>query len=107
MSENVAPTKEQILYGERLNRVETAVALQEPDRVPVCTFYASYVQHSEGSSYRDIYYDYEAAGEAAVRFYSKHPECDAHMYGGSTAGKANEIAGSTMIDWPGRPGTMG
>ena len=22
-----------------------------------------------------------------------------------TSGKANEIAGSTMIDWPGRPGT--
>ena len=106
MSENVAPTPEQEMYAKRLNRVETAVALKEADRVPVCTFYSCYVQRSEGSSYKDIYYDYEAAGQAAVRFYSKHPECDVHMFGGFTSGKANEIAGSAMIDWPGRPGTM-
>ena len=106
MQSNDAPTKEQLMFAERLNRVETAVALQEPDKVPVCPFYASYIQRSEGSSYKDIYYDYEAAGEAAVKFYAKHPECDVHSYSGSTSGKANELAGSQMIDWPGRPGTV-
>ncbi len=106
MSDNTALSGEQLKFAERLNRVETAIALKEPDRVPVCPNYASYMQRSEGSSYKDIYYDYEAAGEAAVRFYSKHPECDVHNYSGSTAGKANELAGSTMIDWPGRPGSV-
>ena len=110
MSENVAAsevlTKEQQLYDLRLERVNKAIALEEPDRVPVCPFFASYMQRSEGSSYRDLFYDYEAAGEAALRFYAKHPQCDVTMYPGSTSGISNEIAGSTMIDWPGRPGTM-
>jgi len=106
MNDNITPTNEQLKFAERLNRVETAISLKEPDRVPVCPNYSCYMQRSEGSSYRDIYYDYEAAGEAAVKFYAKHPECDVHNYSGSVSGKANELAGSTMIDWPGRPGSV-
>ena len=31
---------------------------------------------------------------------------DVSMFSGFTSGRANELAGSQMIDWPGRPGTM-
>ena len=46
------------LFEERKNRMDTAVALGTPDRVPVFAFFASYAQRCNGSSYRDIYYDY-------------------------------------------------
>ena len=106
MSENAVQTKEQKLFQERLNRVNSAIRLEKTDRVPLTPFFASWVQRSQGSSYRDIYYDQEAAGKAAVEFYSKHQMLDASYGARFTSGKANEIAQSQMIDWPGRPGTL-
>lgn len=106
MSDNTNLTPEQIKFGERLNRMNTAIALGTPDRVPVAPFFASWIQRSKGSSYKDIYYNYEKAGQAAVEFYAEHQMCDCHSFSGFTSGKANEIAGSQMIDWPGKPGTL-
>lgn len=48
----------QKLFAERLNRVETAIKLGTPDRVPLAPFFSSYLQRSNGSSYKDIYYNY-------------------------------------------------
>ena len=93
------------LFAERKNRVETAIALGTPDRVPVAPFIASYKQRANGSSYRDIYYNHEAAGQAAVKFFAEHPLCDMHTFSGFTSGKANELADTQIIDWPGKPGT--
>ncbi len=93
-------------FQERLDRVNKAIALETTDRVPLCPFFASYVQRSQGSSYRDIYYDPKKAGEAAVKFYEAHPMLDASYGARFTSGPANELAGTNMIDWPGRPGTM-
>ena len=95
----------QKLFEERLNRVETAIHLGTPDRVPVFTNFGSYVQRIHGSSYADIYYNYERAGEAAIKFLKDHPMIDVALVPAFTSGLANEIAGSAMIDWPGRPGT--
>ena len=39
MAENTALTPEQKLFAERLNRMETAIGLGEPDRVPVAPLY--------------------------------------------------------------------
>ena len=52
MQNNDAPTKEPLMFAERLNRVETAVALQEPDKVPVCPF-----DDSWDSKCREIFAD--------------------------------------------------
>ena len=54
------------LFKERLNRVETAIHLGEPDKVPVFTFFSSYIQRAYNSNYSDIFYNFEAAGEAAL-----------------------------------------
>lgn len=97
--------QEQELFEQRLNRVNTAIAMGQPDRVPVFAFFSSVIQRMYGSSYRDLYYNYDAAGEAALKFYRDHPLCDIAMGPQCVSGKANELAGSTMIDWPGRPGT--
>ena len=49
-------------------------------------------------------YDYEKASQAILSFYQDfQPDADIHL--AFTSGRANELAGSTMIDWPGRPGT--
>ena len=104
MSDTV--TKEQKLFAERLNRVETAIHLGTPDRVPVFAFFSSYIQRLYGSCYADIYYDFDKAGQAAVQFHKDHPLMDIGLAPQFTSGKANEIAGSSMIDWPGRPGTI-
>ena len=102
--QNTAKTPE-TLFAERAQRLEDAVALKESDRIPLAPFFASIIQRFNGSSYRDLYYDFDKAGQAAVKFYKEHPLCDAHSFSGFTSGRANELAGSTMIDWPGRPGS--
>lgn len=99
-------TKEQKLFSERLQRVETAIHLGVPDRVPVFAFFVSYIQRRYGSSYADIYYDHEKAGQAAVQFHKDYPQMDIGLTPQFVSGRANEIAGSAMIDWPGRPGTV-
>ena len=96
----------QKLFAERLNRVNTAIALGTPDRVPLAPFFASYMQRAKGSSYKDIYYNYEQAGEAALKFYAEHPMVDANTFSGFTSGRALELSRFLTIDWPGRPGTI-
>ena len=95
----------QAKFQERLERINKAIRLEPTDRVPLAPFFASWVQRSQGSSYRDIYYDQETAGKAAVAFYTSHPMVDCSYGARFTSGRANEIAQSQMIDWPGRPGT--
>ena len=97
--------QEQKLFQERLSRVNTAINMGTPDRVPVFAFFSSVIQRMYGSSYRDLYYDFEKAGQASLAFYRDHPLCDIAMAPSCVSGRANELAGSTMIDWPGRPGT--
>ena len=92
------------LYDERVKIMSDAIAMKEPDRIPVAPFLASVVQRLEGSSYRDLYYDYDRAGQAAVDFYTKYP-VDACTGCRFTSGKAQEVAGINIIDWPGQPGT--
>lgn len=94
------------LYEERISRVDTAISLGKPDRVPCLVMYSSlpYVLMEDGTTYRDTYYDYERAGNAVLKFHGDYPIIDAANVG-FTSGKSNEIAGSTMIDWPGRPNT--
>ncbi len=92
------------LLAERQALLAETVALRETARIPVVPFIASVAQRLFGSSYRDLYYDYDRAGKAAVDFYTAYP-CDAFTFSGFTSGRSNEIAGSSMIDWPGRPGT--
>jgi len=105
MSGNSAKTAQQLKFEERLKRVEDAIALKETDRVPVMPFFDGVIQRLYNSSYRNIFYNYREAGEAVLKFYSDYPLCDAHSFSGFTSGKANELAGCSMIDWPGRPGS--
>lgn len=92
------------LFAERLKRFDDAIALKEPDRVPLGTIMGVYPFYRFGSSWKDTMYNYEAANAASIKFHEEY-EPDVAIVPFSHSGKADEIAGSTMCDWPGRPGT--
>lgn len=101
-AEKDAPAVEK--FAKRIQLVEDATALKEPERIPMCPMLGALPYNLEGSSYKAAMYDFPAASEALVKFYQEF-QPDAATHTGFTSGKANELAGSTMIDWPGRPGT--
>ncbi len=97
-----SPAAEQ--FAKRIQLVEDAVQLKEPDRVPICTMFGACIFNMAGSSFKEAMYDFDKANEAVYRFYNTfQPDATTHI--ALASGKANEIAQSTMIDWPGRPGT--
>ncbi len=91
-------------FQERIQLVEDARDLKEPKRIPICTMFGALPYNLEGSSYRAAMYDYPAATEVLLKFYNEF-QPDATTHTAFTSGRANELAQSTMIDWPGRPGT--
>lgn len=103
MTQNATPTPEQILLGQRLQLVNNAIALKPVDRVPILAFVNGLPHHFYGK-FKNAFYDFPAANEAVTKFHQKF-QPDAAIFLPYTSGRANELAGSTMFDWPGRPGT--
>lgn len=92
-------------YEKRLHLVNDAIALRETERIPICLTPSALPYFLSGdTTYRDSLYNYEKAIDAQVKYYSEF-QPDAYMSTGLTSGRACELAGATMIDWPGRPGT--
>jgi hypothetical protein len=92
-------------YEKRLKLINDAIALRETERIPICLTPSALPYFlSDGTTYKDSMYDYDRAIDAQVRFYADF-QPDAYMSTGFTSGRACELAGATMIDWPGRPGT--
>jgi len=94
------------LFGERLARVNAAINLQEPDRLPVTPMNGGlpFFIYGKGS-YQDLYYNPEICEEPIIRFHDEF-EPDAMLTSIYISGKACEIAQANMIDWPGRPGSI-
>jgi len=92
-------------YGKRLGRIQTALSLKEADRVPVAPFFDGVVNRFTGGSYADNFYDFEKAGQGAIEFVKMYPNVDAASVPQFASGLANEMAGTRIMDWPGKPGT--
>lgn len=105
MSETKAGGGNFAALGERIGRIKTAVALGQTDRVPVTPFFDGVITRMCGGSYADHFYNFQKAGECAVAFVNKYPDVDAACVPLFMSGIANELAGTRMLDWPGRPGT--
>ena len=56
------------LFAERLKRFDDAIALKEPDRVPLGTIMGVYPFWRYGSSWKDTMYNYEAANAASIKY---------------------------------------
>jgi hypothetical protein len=94
------------LFKLRLKRLEDAIALKEPDQLPMIPFSsgAPYHLYNKGS-HKATYYSPKDCIEPFLRYHEEF-EPDAAFSLPFQSGKANEIAQSNMIDWPGRPGTI-
>lgn len=96
---------EQQKYEERLERVETAIKLEEPDRVPVCLARGLIPLWLDGCTNKDAMYNYPRAIEAVLKYHKRYPVMDTASATALNSGKAYELSQPQMLDWPGRPGT--
>ena len=93
-------------YVSRAKRIADAVALREPDMIPMIpkAVGAQYVLGGAGSSHKSEFYEFGKALEACINYHKEY-QPDVRTLPDFLSGRANEIAESAMIDWPGRPGT--
>jgi len=56
------------LYEEKLERLEIATRVEEPDRVPIAVNTIYFPARYAGITYHDMFYDYSKYTEAAVKF---------------------------------------
>jgi len=95
-------------FDERLARVNDAIALKEPDRMPLVPWAAGmpYQFYPEiGATHRSSFYDFETAAAAQILW---HMEFEPDAVSSDVlffSGRAGEFLKPTMMDWPGRPGT--
>jgi len=101
------PTGEaKVAYDERLQRVNDALALKEPDRVPCMPFYSTFPYLWAGHSIAEVMYDVEKAKDA-VRKYVTHFEPDmsigfTSVYAGQ--GPLLDKLDPTWLEWAGKAG---
>ena len=95
-------------YQQRLTRIETAIALKEPDRMPITPWvdglpYFLYPEY--GVTYKTALYDIEKAMEPHIRYHQEfEPDCNTTNTI-PLSGRAADFLHPTMIEWPGRAGS--
>ena len=93
----------EIKYQERKNRILTAVACGEPDRVPNALRIGSYAfRHTKDFTMAESMVNYEKACFLTCEFYKRHPSIDAATV--TTAipsAKVMELLGLKTARWPG------
>jgi len=88
-------------YAERDNRVNEAIAMKVPDRVPVQLFVGYFAGRYCDIPFSSAYYDPEKWRAANIRTIT---ELEPDVYWAQTAavsGKALEILGPLQMKWPG------
>ncbi len=90
------------VFGERQKRVQDAIALREPDRVPFLPFCHFFPAAYAGMSKQEAMHDYDKLAEAWQRFAS-HFEPDMYNSPFANVGMGNllEILGYKQLEWPG------
>jgi hypothetical protein len=88
-------------YDERDNRVNEAIALKVPDRVPFQLFAGYFAGRYCDIPFSSVYYDSEKWRAANIRTITEL-EPDVYLVeGAALSGKALEILGPLQIRWPG------
>lgn len=91
-------------FVERIRITEQAIAHEEPERIPIwCQYGITPFALSDGLvTYRDSMYDFEKASQAIVKFHADF-QPDAQL-ANMVSGYVEDIAETTVLDWPGRKG---
>jgi len=92
------------LFEERQKRIDDAIALREPDRVPIYASGQCYPAYNAGYTVADVVYDFEKFEESMIKYTTQYePDTAA---GGITIpgrGPALELARPKNQVWPGAP----
>ncbi|MBN2025966.1 MAG: hypothetical protein JW854_04330 [Actinobacteria bacterium] len=91
------------LFAERSQRIDDAVRLETPDRVPILMFFSYFASRYAGITYEESFYDqgkWLAATEKAIVDFEPdlYFQPNAAIF---TSGKVHEILGNKQIKWPG------
>ena len=95
--------KPEELYEEREKRVREAIALEEPDRVPVSIRMTYFPARYLGIPMSTSYYDAVAWRKAALRTIIDFEPDMSQSYSGMSSGEALEVLHPTQTKWPGGP----
>jgi len=88
-------------YSKRLKRIEDAVRLEKPDRVPIIVEFGYFIARYSGITYQDIFYDPVKCSGAYKKIVTEL-EPDAFHCLPFDSGLAMETIDSKTTKWPGR-----
>jgi len=94
--------------AEKEGRIRAAIALQEPDRVPINIAGGNFGIIDAGHTAAEIIYDetLEAMKDSIIHFLTTYdPDVSTGCLDYAGEGRALEKFGPKFVDWPGRPGT--
>ena len=92
------------LFEERQKRINDAIALREPDRVPITARGLCYPFYNAGYTVADAIYDFDKYEESVIKYATQY-EPDAASGGSTNPGQGPllEIIKPKNLVWPGAP----
>jgi hypothetical protein len=91
------------LFEERERRVNDAVALKEPDRVPVMVLSGFFPAHYGGITCEEAMYDFEKVMQAWTKFLQDfQPDMTDNPFTTRFLGAVLDALGSRQLRWPGK-----
>lgn len=90
------------LYSERVKRVQDAVELRVPDRVPFLPHFSFFAARYTGMSCEDLMYDYDKLEEAHLKaVLDLQPDMYVNPYPLMALGGLMDVLGAKAFRWPG------
>jgi uroporphyrinogen-III decarboxylase len=90
------------LYKEREKRVNDAIQLKKPDRVPIVVLFSFFPARYAGFTLEEVMYNPEKLGEAQLKTLLEFkPDMDQNPYGTRFLGPMLEMLDFKLLKWPG------
>lgn len=92
----------QVLYRERMKRVQDAIELREPDRVPIVVLFGFFPARHRGITCEDAMYDHDKTMKAWVdTILEFEPDMDDNPFPQRGWGRILDILDTKQLAWPG------
>ncbi len=88
------------MYRKRVQRIEDAISLKEPDRVPITPMSTFYHAVQYGITKKEAMYDLEKLAEAAINVYSRYDWDEIPSFT-TREGNLHDALGVKFFKWPG------
>ena len=95
------PTQAQLDYQAREKRINDAISLQKPDRVPIVIMDGDFLLAQAGVTCAEANYDTERASKVFLEHVNKYYDQDAGTLFASFPGRVGEILGVNTMKWAG------